>query len=85
MNIAIPHYSSMQKVISNVILYLLCYFRQRSESNLERIADGFIYNLRKLKDQANDYAKDMTFKDWQKAAANVGKANIKIVFSGKIV
>jgi TnpA family transposase len=77
------HFASMQIYYRSKIkrfsqktqfLYLLCYFLERSESNLERIADGVIYHLRKLKDQANDYAKDMAFNDWRKAAANVGKA-----------
>lgn len=72
----VEYYKSKIKRLNQPIqlLYLLCYFQQRSEINLERIADGFIYHLRKLKDQANQYAKDMAFKDWQKAASNVDKA-----------
>ncbi|ODS24991.1 hypothetical protein AB835_00345 [Candidatus Endobugula sertula] len=42
-------------------LYLLCYFLEHSASNIERIADGFIYYLHKLKEQANDYADELAF------------------------
>ena len=51
----IDYYKSKIKRVNQPqqLLYLWCYFQQRYESNLERIADGFIYHLRKLKDQAN--------------------------------
>jgi len=29
-------------------LYLLCYLQKRAQINIEHLADGFIYNVRKL-------------------------------------
>lgn len=55
-------------------LYLLCYLQKRAEQNAERLADGFIYHIRKVRDQAKVYAKDAAFRDWEGAAANVSKA-----------
>jgi len=55
-------------------LYLLCYLQERAEQNAERLADGFIYHVRKVRDQAKAYAKDAAFRDWEGAAANVSKA-----------
>lgn len=55
-------------------LYLLCYLQGRAQINVERIADGFIYHVRKLREKAKAYAKEMAYKDWDGAAANVSKA-----------
>jgi TnpA family transposase len=55
-------------------LYLLCYLRERAQINIERIADGFIYHVRKLREKAKVYAQEMAYKDWNGAAANVSKA-----------
>ncbi len=55
-------------------LYLLCYLQERVEKNIERLADGFVYHLRKLKEQAKVYAREAAYQDWEGAAMNVGKA-----------
>lgn len=55
-------------------LYLLCYLQERAQINIERLADGFIYHVRKLRQKAKAYAKEMAYKDWEGAAANVSKA-----------
>lgn len=55
-------------------LYLLCYLQERAQINIERLADGFIYHVRKLREKANAYAKEMAYKDWEGAAANISKA-----------
>lgn len=55
-------------------LYLLCYLQERAQINIERLADGFIYHVRKLREKAKAYAKEMAYKDWEGAAANVSKA-----------
>ncbi|MEL0587551.1 MAG: Tn3 family transposase [Candidatus Thiodiazotropha sp. (ex. Lucinoma kazani)] len=54
-------------------LFLLCYLQERAEQNIERLADGFNYHVRKVREQAKVYAKDMAYRDWEGAAANVGK------------
>lgn len=106
-HIAIPKYTVLQRIISQVIkherqritdklkielsrdhsitklkrfdratqqLYLLCYLRERAQINIERIADGFIYHVRKLREKAKVYAHEMAYKDWDGVAANVSKA-----------
>jgi hypothetical protein len=55
-------------------LYLLCYLRERAQINIERIADGFVYHARKLREKATWFAKEMAYQDWDGAAANVSKA-----------
>ena len=55
-------------------LYLLCYLQERAQINIERLADGFIYHVRKLREKAKAYAKEMAYKDWDGAAANISKA-----------
>lgn len=55
-------------------LYVLCYLQERTQQNIERLADGFSYHVRKLREQATAYAKEMAYKDWEGAAANVSKA-----------
>ena len=55
-------------------LYLLCYLQERAQINIERLADGFIYHVRKLREKAKAYAKEMAYKDWEGAAANISKA-----------
>ena len=55
-------------------LYLLCYLQDRAQINIERLADGFIYHVRKLREKAKAYAKEMAYKDWEGAAANISKA-----------
>lgn len=55
-------------------LYLLCYLQERAEQNIERLADGFVYHIRKVHEQAKVYAKDAAYRDWEGAAANVSKA-----------
>ena len=55
-------------------LYLLCYLQERAQINIERLADGFIYHVRKLREKAKVYAKEMAYKDWEGAAANISKA-----------
>ena len=78
------HYASMVDYYSIVKLkrfdrvtqqlYLLCYLKERAQISIERIADGFIYHVRKLREKAKAYAKEMAYKDWDGAAANVSKA-----------
>jgi uncharacterized protein DUF4158 len=55
-------------------LYLSCYLQERSQQNIERLADGFIYHVRKLRAKAMSYAKETAYKDWEGAASNVSKA-----------
>lgn len=55
-------------------LYLICYLQERIEQNVERLVDGFVYHLRKLKEQAKVYAREAAYQDWEGAAKNVGKA-----------
>ena len=55
-------------------LYLVCYLQERAEQNVERLADGFVYHVRKVQEQATVYARDAAYRDWEGAAANVGKA-----------
>ena len=55
-------------------LYLLCYLQERAQINIERLADGFIYHVRKLREKAKAHAKEMAYKDWEGAAANISKA-----------
>jgi len=55
-------------------LYLICYLQERSQQNIERLADGFIHHVRKVREQAKLYAKEAAYKDWEGAAGNVGKA-----------
>jgi hypothetical protein len=55
-------------------LYLLCYLQERAQINIERLADGFIYHVRKLREKANAYAKEIAYKDWEDAVANISKA-----------
>jgi hypothetical protein len=55
-------------------IYLLCYLQHRAQINIERLADGFIYHVRKLREKAKTYAKEMAYKDWEGAAANIIKA-----------
>ncbi len=55
-------------------LYLVCYLHERAEKNVERLADGFIHHVRKVQEQAKVYARDAAYRDWEGAAANVGKA-----------
>jgi TnpA family transposase len=55
-------------------LYLICYLQGRAQINIERLADGFIYHVRKLREKAKAYAKEMAYKDWEGAAANISKA-----------
>ncbi len=55
-------------------LYLLCYIQERAQINIERLADGFIYHVRKLREKAKAYAKEMAYKDWEGAVANISKA-----------
>ncbi len=57
-------------------LYLICYLQERAEQNDERLADGFVYHLRKIQEQAKAYARDAAYRDWEGAAANVGKAAV---------
>jgi len=55
-------------------LYLLCYLQERAEKNSERLADGLVYHIRKVHQQAKIFAKDSAYQDWEGAAANVSKA-----------
>lgn len=48
--------------------------QERSQINIERLADGFIYHIRKLREKAKVYDKEMPCKDWEGAAANISKA-----------
>ena len=61
-------------------LYLLCYLQERAQINIERLADGFIYHVRKLRERAKAYAKEMAYKDWEGAAANISKAGELLCF-----
>jgi TnpA family transposase len=58
----------------NQQLYLLSYLQNRHQQCLERIADGFVHHVRQVKGRAKAMAKEQVYKDWQKAARNVGKA-----------
>lgn len=60
--------------VVNQRLYLLSYLQNRHQQCLERIADGFIHHVRQAKARAKAMAKEQIYKDWQKAARNVGKA-----------
>ena len=55
-------------------LYLLCYLQERTELNRERLADGFVYHVRKIREEAKLYAKEAAYRDWEGAASNIGKA-----------
>ncbi|MFK7731190.1 MAG: Tn3 family transposase [Pseudomonadales bacterium] len=55
-------------------LYLLCYLQERVEKNRERLADGFVYHAKKIREEAKLYAKDAAYRDWEGAATNIGKA-----------
>jgi hypothetical protein len=44
-------------------LYLLCYLQERVQINIERLADCFIYHVRKLREKAKTYAKEMSYQD----------------------
>ncbi len=55
-------------------LYLLCYLQERVQINIERLAYGFIYHVRKLREKAKAYAKEMAYKDWDGAVVNISKA-----------
>jgi TnpA family transposase len=55
-------------------LYLICYLQERAEQNIEHLADGFVYHIRKVQEQAKFYARDSAYRDWEGAAANIGKA-----------
>lgn len=55
-------------------LYLLCYLQERAEKNREQLADGFVYHVKKVRDEAKLYAKDAAYRDWEGAANNIGKA-----------
>lgn len=55
-------------------LYLLCYLHYRWQQALERIADGFVYHVRRIKLQAQVHAREAVFQDWQKASRNVSRA-----------
>lgn len=61
-------------------LYLLCYLQQRAQINIERLADGFIYHARKLREKAKLYAKEMAYADWEGAVANISKAGELLYF-----
>jgi TnpA family transposase len=55
-------------------LWLLCFLTQRIQQSLERLADGFIYHIRKQQDASNVFAQQAVFDSWQSAADNVTKA-----------
>jgi len=54
--------------------YLICYLQERAQQNIERLADGYIYRVRKLRKQTLLYAKETAYQDWEGAAGNVSKA-----------
>ena len=55
-------------------LWLLCFLTQRIQQSLERMADGFIYHIRKQQEASNVFAQQAVFHSWQSAADNVTKA-----------
>ena len=55
-------------------LYLLCYLQDRAEKNRERLADGFVCHVKKVREEAKLYAKEAAYRDWEGAATNIGKA-----------
>ncbi len=55
-------------------LWLLCFLTQRIQQSLERLADGFIYHIRKQQEAANAFAQQEVFNAWQSASDNVTKA-----------
>lgn len=55
-------------------LYLLCYLHFRWYQALERIADGFFYHVRQVKQKAKAHAQNAVYEDWQRASKNVSKA-----------
>ncbi len=64
-----------RQTIGKQRLYLLCYLHERWQQNLERIADSFIHHVRRIKEQANPFARETVYRDWQSAANNVSKAS----------
>lgn len=72
----VDYYGSKIKRFDRAIqqLYLLCYLQERAEQNSERLADGFVYHIRKVHEQAKVYAKEAAYRDWEGAAANISKA-----------
>ena len=55
-------------------LYLLCHLNQRWQVALERIAEGFIHQVRQVKQKSVNYGKERVYQDWQQASKNVSKA-----------
>lgn len=55
-------------------LYLLCYKNHRWQIALERIAEGFLHQVRQVKQKSVIYRKDRVYQDWQQASKNVSKA-----------
>lgn len=55
-------------------LYLLCYKNHRWQIALERIAEGFLHQVRQVKQKSVIYGKDRVYQDWQQASKNVSKA-----------
>lgn len=54
-------------------LFLPCYLQEWAQINIERLADGFIYHVRKLAEKAKVYAKELAYKYWEGAVANISK------------
>jgi TnpA family transposase len=55
-------------------LWLLCHLNERAQLSLERLADGFIYHIRKQQDSAKTFAQEAVYSSWQSAAENVTTA-----------
>ncbi|WP_338853934.1 Tn3 family transposase (plasmid) [Alteromonas macleodii] len=55
-------------------LWLLCHLTERIQLALERLTDGFVYQIRKQQEAANAFAQQAVFLSWQSAADNVTKA-----------
>lgn len=55
-------------------LYLLCYLNHRWQIALERIAEGFLHQVRQIKQKAVIDGKEHVYQDWQLASKNVSKA-----------
>lgn len=68
----VDYYGSKLKRFDRSLQQL--YLQERSQKKLERLTDGFIHHVRKMKEQAKTEAKEAVYQDWQKAARNVEKA-----------
>lgn len=60
--------------IQTATFYLLCYLMVRYRAICEHLVEAFIFQCRKLSEDAKSYAKEAAFNEWTQAADNVQKA-----------